>query len=81
MDKLTELQRRSLITSFYEKHQNKGKLFTVKHYQQEGIGKSTVYNILKQYGARSAVARRIRSGGKNKKNCPILEELQLSETT
>ena len=67
MNKLSELQRRDLIISFYKKHEELGKKFTVQHYVTEGISKRLIYHILQKYLARSSTARKAGSGGLNKK--------------
>ena len=67
MNKLSELQRRDLIISFYKKHEELGKKFTMQHYVTEGISKRSIYHILQKYFARGSTARKAGSGGLNKK--------------
>jgi predicted protein tyrosine phosphatase len=46
MNSLNQQQRRDLILDFYKRHDEKGKPFTIQHFANAGIPRSTVYNIL-----------------------------------
>ena len=66
MDYLPENERRKIILRFYEKHVQFGKIFTVKHYQNEGNPKNTIYDIVKRADLEKKFNRKTGSGRSNK---------------
>ena len=51
---------RDRVVKFYEMHADKGKMFTVNHFTQEGKSKRTIYSILQ----RKIIKREVGSGRK-----------------
>lgn len=62
MEDLSELERRKLIGKFYEKHRDRGKAFTVAHFQLMGVSRRTVYSILKRFDEGKTAERKKGSG-------------------
>lgn len=54
---------RERIAAFYERHREKGRAFTVKHFEFEGISRATVYRVLE----RGSTERKVGSGRPAKK--------------
>jgi hypothetical protein len=46
MDQLNEDQRREVIGAFYKANREKGKAFTVNHFNSMNIGRTTTYRII-----------------------------------
>jgi len=57
-----ELLRERVVT-FYLKQYPKPKSYTVKHFIEEGVPQSTIYNIIKNYNNRLTTKRAGDSGG------------------
>ena len=55
---------REHVYNFWIMHADKGKGFTVKHFRDENIAKSTIYDIIRRCESGSGPARRIGSGRK-----------------
>ena len=53
---------RKRVVQFYESHKDEGKRATVLHYKREGVSKSTIYTILKNFETRNSSARKVGSG-------------------
>jgi transposase len=58
---------RSRVYNFYSENINAGKLYTVHHFQAEGVPKATVYRILKRFQVNLPASRQSGSGGSNRK--------------
>lgn len=52
--------------NFYSRHMDRGKIFTVTHFEREGISRRTVYSILKRYENGISAERQSGSGRKAK---------------
>lgn len=65
MDSLNEQQRREVIVNFYLDNTEKGKTFTVRHFQAMKVAKSTTYAILEKYTLCGSTERQVGSGGHN----------------
>lgn len=55
------------VAQFYQNHRELGKKYTVKHFLEEGIPKSTVYSVLKRVDDGETLERQPGSGRKAKK--------------
>jgi len=64
MESLNEFQRRKLIGQFYEKHRQKGKIFTVKHFIEMGLKIRPTYNITSRIGSKIPLKKFNDSGRK-----------------
>ena len=53
---------RSRVYNFYSRNLSSGKIFTIKHFMEEGVLKMTVYDILKRYENNLPAIRRSGSG-------------------
>uniref|UniRef100_A0A914D3Q7 Uncharacterized protein n=1 Tax=Acrobeloides nanus TaxID=290746 RepID=A0A914D3Q7_9BILA len=53
---------KSCVYKFYSDHQESGKQFTAKHFMDEGVLKSTIYDILKRYEDNLPAERQSGSG-------------------
>jgi len=54
------------IVQYYTTHRNVGKLPTVQHFMSEGVPRSTIYNIIKNFEQGKSVKRKSGSGRKTK---------------
>ena len=54
------------IVQYYTTHRNVGKLPTVQHFMSEGVPRSTIYNIIKNFEQGKSVKRKSGSGRKAK---------------
>jgi transposase len=79
MDTLNELQRRQVIVSFYLENKEKGKSFTVQHFQAMQMSKSTIYAILEKHHLCGSTKRQVGSGGHNCKLRPKEDKKILRE--
>lgn len=57
---------RNRIVQFYLNNCSKGKKYTLTHFQEENIAKSTIYSILNAYESRKTTKRKVGSGHKTK---------------
>lgn len=64
---MTEQLLRDRVGGFWKVHYEKGKNFTVKHFLQEGVARSTIYSLLKKLEDTQELVRKPGSGGHNKK--------------
>uniref|UniRef100_A0A914DZG6 Uncharacterized protein n=1 Tax=Acrobeloides nanus TaxID=290746 RepID=A0A914DZG6_9BILA len=53
---------KSCVYKFYSGHQESGMQFTAKHFMDEGVSKSTIYDILKRYEDNLPAERQSGSG-------------------
>lgn len=67
METIKENDRRKVIGDFYSNHRNSGKSFTVKHFQQMGVARSTIYNIIRRVENEETLERSAGSGRKARK--------------
>lgn len=67
---------RSRVYSYYEKHKNKGKMFTFEHFMSEGVAKSTVSSIIKRCESGITIER-IKGSGRIAKKMPKAKVKQL----
>ena len=65
-----EDEQRKRVYAFYKKHQDSGKIFTVRHFQAEGIHRSTIYRIIERAENESGHERAPGSGRKARKMPP-----------
>ena len=45
---------------FYEKNRKKGKTFTVNHFLNKGVARSTIYRLIFRYGKGKGAIKRIK---------------------
>ena len=67
MENLTQEARRKLILSFYQKHEQNNKRYTVNHFKSMNVCSSTTCSILQRLEHGVDATRKAGSGGYNKK--------------
>ena len=51
---------RNFFYQFYEKNRKKGKTFTVNHFLNKGVARSTIYRLISRYGKGKGAIRRVK---------------------
>jgi len=74
METLTEEQRRHIVARFYVDHNEKKKSFTVKHFVEMGMSRSTVYSILQRMDEGIPTERR----SQNKDYCTKMDKKKVA---
>lgn len=62
--------RKELVVNFYKVHSDKGVAYTVKHFNRQGIARSSLYKIIKTFQERNTTKRKVGSGRKAVKLTP-----------
>jgi hypothetical protein len=74
MESLNENNKRLFIGSFYAKNKNKGKSFTVIHFSDQKVPKSTIYDIISRVDNEESLERCHGSGRKPKVSKKIIDK-------
>ncbi len=56
--KPTEMRKN--FYQFYEKNRKKGRTFTVNHFLNKGVARSTIYRIISRYGKGKGAIKRVK---------------------
>ena len=67
MEGVSEVDRRKIIGSFYQKHWSMGKSYTYKYFSKLGISKATIYRVMEKMDKGESLARKAGSGRKAEK--------------
>ena len=62
LQQLSEEARRNVIGEFYRIHWSKGKTYTVNHFQNMKVPKSTTYSVIQRCGQEISMKRKSGSG-------------------
>ena len=59
---LNQKQNRELVSNFYKKNKNNGKIYTVNYFLKLGISKKTIYNVIDRVDYGKPLTRKFGSG-------------------